>query len=70
MKILSVTWASQMGAPALIGIISYENDHGEKSIVVGTAGGFNEKEDMEHIIKHGGRLTPHQLKQILDTATK
>ena len=69
-KLLSVVWANQMGVPAMLGIVSTENDEGEKKIYMGTAGGINEEEDTKRIMTHGGRVSPEQLQQLIDTVTK
>jgi len=60
-----VAWASQMGAPSTIGIVVMNNGF-ETKCYVGTASGYDEDKDIEHIVSTGGKITAYMLERLLE----
>lgn len=64
-KILSSLWFNEMGRVGCIGIVTVENELGERKAYVGIGSGFDEAADARHIAEYGGKLTLDDAKAIV-----
>lgn len=57
MKVIDSKWFTQMGKTDTIGIVSgLDEITGEVKIYIGTAPGYSEQNDAQHILKTGAKL--------------
>ena len=61
-KIHNVDWVNSSNG--CIGIVLYENEHGDKFAYVKQVKGQDEATDVDDVIDWGGKIHPHQAKRI------
>lgn len=65
-KILNVCWFTQMAVPYnTLGIVTIENEMGERKAYLGTASGKDMQKDMEYIVDYGARLRLTDLEETI-----
>lgn len=69
MKIINVTWFTQMGAVKPIGIIVGE-DGEERKAYIGVGSGLNEEMDIQHIAETGAKISVDTLERVVEFLTK
>jgi hypothetical protein len=66
MKIISTHWFTELSRKEVIGIVTSENENGERSTHIGTGAGVDEYRDAMHIAKQGAKLRPEIVGEILE----